>query len=235
MAIDRLELKDTADPRAVAQVLLDRIHEAQRVNSRDHLRLRSEYLAWVEGTEAQLAAMTYDAEIQTMLQTPRYRQIHALGLVNEPMLVDREGRPWPLIRAELDFQTSVLARLRDDLNRRLDRASRAVGHCTVLDTNALLHYQSPAQVVWSEVVGRSPVRLTVPLRVVEELDEKKYARRESLAAVARSILPWLEGVVGATGDPGVIRDGVTVEVLVEPGNRRRLAEPIARFSILVLN
>ena len=109
MGFDRLELKDAADPRSVAQVLLDRIHEAQRVNARDHLRLRGEYLAWVEGTEAQLSAMTHDAEILTMLQTPRYRQIHALGLVHEPMLVDREGRPWPLIRAELDLQTSILA------------------------------------------------------------------------------------------------------------------------------
>jgi hypothetical protein len=224
MVFDRLELTDTADPRAVAQVLFDRIHEAQRVNARDHMRLRGEYLAWVEGTEAQLAAMTHDAEVLTMLQTPRYRQIHALGLAPEPMLVDREGRPWPLIRAELDFQTSILARFRDDLNRRLDRASRALGHCTVLDTNVLLHYQPPAQIVWSEVVGRSPVRLIIPLRVVEELDEKKYARRDSLASVARSILPWLEKAMGPAGAPGVIRDGVTAEVLVEPGNRRRPAD-----------
>lgn len=94
----------------------------------------------------------------------------------------------------------------------------------MLDTNVLLHYQPPAQVIWSDIVGHSPVRLIVPLRVVEELDEKKYARKDALASVARSILPWLETVVAATDKPGVVRDGVTAEVLVEPASRRRVLD-----------
>lgn len=104
LELDRVRLRDGVDPAAAAQVLDDRIHEAQRVNARDHLVMRAEYLMWVEGTEGQLAWMTHDAEILTMLQTPRYHQIYEIGLAIEPMLVSREGRPWPLIRAELEFQ-----------------------------------------------------------------------------------------------------------------------------------
>jgi predicted ribonuclease YlaK len=79
------------------------------------------------------------------------------------------------------------------------------------------------------------VRLVIPLRVAEELDEKKYARRNSLASVARSILPWLEQVVGTKGDPGLVREGVTAEVLIEPAPRRRLRDADARFSIPALS
>ena len=49
----------------------------------------------------------------------------------------------------------------------------------------LLHYVPPDQVKWSKVVKSSPLRLTIPLRVIEQLDEKKYTARDDLAGRAR--------------------------------------------------
>jgi predicted ribonuclease YlaK len=60
--------------------------------------------------------------------------------------------------------------------------------------------------------------------VIEELDAKKYAQRRDLADRARRILPQLLRVVGTGGSPGELRDGVTIEVPVDPGLRRRPAD-----------
>src|SRR5262249_39392866 len=52
---------------------------------------------------------------------------------------------------------------------------------------------------WTEVIGTSPVRHAIPLRVIDELDEKKFARRGELADRARTVLAHLERLVGALG------------------------------------
>jgi len=148
-----------------------------------------------------------------MLQTPRYWQVRALD--------EASTRPWPLVEAEIRFQTGVLERLADDLDERVRRLASAPGHLTVVDTNILLEYVPPREIPWTRIVGHSQVRLVVPLRVIEELDAKKYAARRDLADRARRILPGLESVVGSGGVPGDLRDGVTIEVPVDAGSRRR--------------
>lgn len=110
-----------------------------------------------------------------------------------------------------------------DLEQRAARLSLAPGHIAVLDTHVLLHYQPPEQIPWPKVVGHPHVRLVVPLRVVEELDEKKYARRDDIADRARRLLPRLEAVLGPAGAPGELRESVTIEVPVDSGPRRRPA------------
>ena len=94
----------------------------------------------------------------------------------------------------------------------------------MIDTNILLQYQEPTKVPWRDVLSAQSVRLIVPLRVVEELDAKKYSGSKRLAERARALLPRLEALVGRDGSPGPIADGVTVEVPVEPGQRWRPAD-----------
>jgi predicted ribonuclease YlaK len=101
------------------------------------------------------------------------------------------------------------------------RAQGTSGHIAVADTNVLRHYQPPAEIDWAGVVGGSPVRLVVPLRVIEELDAKKYARRDDLAGRARSVLPILQRTMGNAGARGQLRKAVTVEVPIDPGTRFR--------------
>jgi hypothetical protein len=62
-----------------------------------------------------------------------------------------------------------------------------------------LHYQRPDSVNWTEVVGES-ARLIVPLRVLEELDAKKYeAPRPETRQAARNALSWLEQLFEGPG------------------------------------
>jgi predicted ribonuclease YlaK len=65
----------------------------------------------------------------------------------------------------------------------------------------------------------SSVRLIVPLRVVEELDAKKYGRSDVLAQRARDVLPWLEATI--LRDGGVVRADTTIEVPIDSARRER--------------
>ena len=129
-----------------------------------------------------------------------------------------------LITDEAGLQATWLDELAERLEALAKRLSAAPGKITVLDTNSLLHYWPPDQVKWREVVGEPTVRLVLPLRVVEELDEKKYTARDDLAGRARSLLSRLRRQLAETAYGPVPLDdsgAVTIEVFVDEGPRRR--------------
>jgi hypothetical protein len=214
----RLHLRDGVTPAYAAQILRDRELLSGNLGAIGGgpavaKQLRDGYTEWVEDTEAHLASLTLDADVLTMLHTERYWHIRAMD--------EATTRPWPLVDAEVRTQAGALDRLARDLSERAARATAAPGWLTVIDTNILLHYQLPSDIPWTELVREPAVRLVVPLRVVEELDAKKYARRDNLADRARRILPWLKRVVGPAGAPGELRPFVTIEVPTDPGPRQR--------------
>jgi hypothetical protein len=171
------------------------------------------YIDWVEDTEIQLSELTYGNAVVELLHTPRYWEIRRV--------VPSDTRPGPLIDGEMRYQKSALNRLRIDLETRLGRA-RDDALIAVLDAHTLLHHEPPENIPWPDIVGHSPVRLVIPLRVIEEIDAKKYSRPQWLRDRARAVLPHISDRVGLWGDPvAEIRDGVTVEVLVETGPRER--------------
>lgn len=97
----------------------------------------------------------------------------------------------------------------------------------VLDTNVLLHYQPPTQIPWRKILSEEAVRLIIPIRVVEELDEKKYLARDDLAARARGILSGLWRAVGPSAGMPRELDGqtaVTIEVPVDGDPRERTSD-----------
>lgn len=137
----------------------------------------------------QLANWTTDPETLTMLQSASYWQIRGLD--------EGTPRPWPLITAEIELQAGVLGGLLEDLRRRVAQASDGIGDPAVLDTNVLLEYLPIDAISWVDVLDSRPVRLLIPLRVIEELDAKKYSGRPDLAKRARRILPQLESLLRA--------------------------------------
>jgi hypothetical protein len=217
----RLALRPGVDPgnasSAIADCLLLAGNLAGSATGPDPVAaLRASYLEWVEATELQLAALTPDPRVIGMLRTDAHWYIRRMGR-DEP-------RPHPLVVAEIGLQAAELRRLADDLSARVQRLAGPAGHITILDANVLLEYQEPASIAWPEILNVTPVRLVVPLRVVEEIDEKKYARRDDLARRARRLLPQLEALVGPDGSPGPLRENVTIELLADPGPRDRPAD-----------
>jgi len=167
----RLRLKYGVPPAQALAVLREAAQRGQAVGHSDAAIAFNEYRAWVEGTEGQLASLTLDPATVTMLLTRRHFLIQEIG--------PNPQRLWGPLYAERDRQVAALEALAADLEARIARAQG--GEPTVLDTNTVLHYQRPDSVPWIDVIGRSPVRLVVPLRVVEELDAKKYGNNVVLA------------------------------------------------------
>jgi PIN domain len=172
------------------------------------MRTRDNYLEWVELTEIKLSELTHDRAVVEQLHTPRYWEIRRL--------VPSDARPIPLIDGECRAQRDALQGMRENLEMHVNRARSAPGHITVLDTNSLLHYQLPNSIKWPEIVGQEQVRLVIPLRVIEELDAKKWGDgSEKLRDRARALLPKLDALIGPGGAPAPLADGVTIEVPVE--------------------
>ena len=209
----RLPLKPGATPERALEILNALLAElrnlpgksAASANVWDTFRRRQQdYMTWIANAEGQLGNFTDELRIDTLLHTRGHwaiREAHA-------------QIPWPahLIESEIRLQKATLERVAEDLKRRIERAAGAAGHIAVVDTHLLLHFLPPEQVDWRKVVGVEPVRLFLPITVVDELDELKYTGKDRVRGKARAALTNLERAVGPGGSPGTVREGVTIEV-----------------------
>jgi rRNA-processing protein FCF1 len=211
-----LRLREGVDPDHAIRVLRRLIDDAVNLLGAagiEWYQVRDRYVQWIEQAESQLASITRDAGVIGSLLTDRHWQIR--NQATKPI------RPIPLVREELERQRENLADMADDLENRRQRLLSARGALTVVDTNVLLHYLPPQQIVWTEVLDQPQVRLLLPLRVIEELDAKKWGNNRRLAMRARQLLPQLDAVLQADGRPGTLRSGVTIEVALPPEPRDR--------------
>ena len=209
------------------RVLEERISASQgpiNAASDDDLK-RNLYLNWVSDTEVQLQEIFSDAELEDPILGRGYWHICAAPQSDEK-LMNR------LVREELRFQAGHpgingdpggrLGEVRTRL-RALTRLGDRPGRICVPDTNALLHYTRFDQLPWAGRIQVASVRLVIPLAVVDELDAKKYARREEFQQRARELLTLTDRYVTDSPPDGYskVREGVTVEVLPdEPGHVR---------------
>lgn len=174
----------------------------------------SRYLSTLESAEAQLRNIFSDPAAWNRLHGDNYWAIRSLASSSPRLMV--------LINGEALEQLSYIEGLMERLKQLQERIAAAPGRLAVLDTNVLLHYQPPSQVDWRAVLDADGARLVLPLRVVEELDEKKYAGRSDLADRARRLLSELWTRLEPTkGAPARLADGVTIELPVDDGPRRR--------------
>jgi hypothetical protein len=179
------------------------------------LLFRDQYLAWADTTERTLRNLLADEDVQAGLYTQRHWHIRNL--------TSGTARPAELINAEIDTQATRLRRTADALETSVARLTATPGQIVVCDTNVFLHYQRFDQVDWSGIAGTTPVRLVLPLIVIEELDAKKYAGDPGLRRRAQRVLRVLEQLLSSAHDSRVARlgDEVTLEVLDDDGHVRR--------------
>lgn len=175
---------------------------------------REEYVRWAVSAERQLGSILGRADAASLFENARHRDICS-------MPADRQLRT--LINAEVTNKVTELQEMAEELKTARARLVSGTGLPTILDTNVLMHAQRPDGIKWSAVVGE-PARLMIPLRVIEELDEKKYAKDEGRRDVARDILIWLEALFNGPGtgpvnlqDP----DRSTIEILLSDVPRYR--------------
>jgi len=186
---------------------------------------RHVYLNWVADTEVRLQEIFSDAGTEDPVLGRGYWHICSVSSSDEK-LISR------LVREELRFQAGYpgipddsggrLGEVRTRLHA-LTRLGDRPGHICVPDTNALLHYTRFDQLPWSERLGAAPVRLIIPIAVVDELDAKKYARREEFQQRARELLVLIDRYVTASPPDGYlnVQPDLTVEVLPDEAGHLR--------------
>lgn len=178
---------------------------------------QNNFLAWVGIAETQLRNVFIDPIAWERLYDERHWQIYGL--------TQASPRGIELMNTAATVQAAWLDELADRVKRLADRLVAAPGQLTVVDTHVLLHFLPPEQIDWPSVVGTPTVRLVLPLRVVEELDEKKYTARDDLADRARRLLSQLRTQLAPTaGAPTSLQAEVTIEVPVGDGPRRRTVD-----------
>lgn len=177
---------------------------------------RDEYVRWSAAAELKLCTFLTRRDAESLLETTRHRDICSMPPGNQLTV---------LINGELSAKSDDFETLATTLETALARMKLATGRPAVFDSNVLLQCLRPDQIKWREVLG-ADARLMVPLRVIEEIDAKKYGKNDRLSGVARGLLPWLEGLFPSSDcAPVSLGDGTTIEVLLEPRPRFRPEDP----------
>jgi rRNA-processing protein FCF1 len=176
---------------------------------------RNDYVRWATHTEARLESVLRRDDARAFLDTPRHRDISSSS-VGEHLTM--------MIYAELNAKQRDFQEAASYLQYHLDRMRRAPGLPIVVDSNVLIHSQRPDYVNWMEEL-KSEARVMLPLRVIEEIDAKKYSDSKRLRAHARRLLPWINGLF-PEGDLGPVRlrNDATIELLLAERPRYRPAD-----------
>jgi hypothetical protein len=178
------------------------------------------YVAWVNEIERTLRQYFVDPNIEA-LYTPRFFNIWSSGGY-VPRLSE-------VVVAEASWQAAQLDALADDLEATSSRLSSTPATLGVVDTNVFLHCVPLEDIDWSFVASGS-VRIVVPLRVVEELDNKKRDRNPDIARRARQRVRWLHDTLVSTVVRAPLKGSATIEVFVPDGYRSE--QPSADTEIL---
>jgi hypothetical protein len=168
---------------------------------------RNDYIQWATWTEARLEGLLRREDARAIFDTPRHHDISTSSL-GEHLKA--------MLYAELNAKQRDFQEIVDYLTRQVDRMRSAPGLPVVVDSNVLLQGERPDNVNWKAEL-KTDVRLIVPLRVIEEIDAKKYSDSKRLRDRARSLLPWFNGLFpDTTTGPVPIRPdkSATIEVLV---------------------
>lgn len=135
-------------------------------------------------------------------------------------------RPSPLINDEAARQVRALERLRTKVQALAALRDRA-GQVAVLDTNVLMHYQRPDEISWAEILGATPVRIILPICVIDELDDKKYTGSDKMSHRADLTIKALRQYSAdlRPGSAATLPGGTALEVFLDDPGHVRMANP----------
>ncbi len=211
-----LKLKRGVDPQLAIDLFKTLTVDAQnrRGIGHDAAAAKQQLEQWAELAEMSLTNYFTISSVLGFIHTDRFLQI---------MNMDMSGqRASATLRAELNSQADRLVEATAELQEVIKCYKAASGRPIVPDTTAVLRMKPLMTLDWSSLVDRQPARLVLPLRVVEELDAKKYGQNDEFRNVVRKLLSRLEALLDTADDPVVqVSPLLTIEVLVLPGPRHR--------------
>ena len=208
----RVRLAPGRDPNQAIGELNQLIGEMSLVLSANVANKHASYIRWSADTETKLQSILRREDAMAFFNTPRHLAI--CGMTPTMHLN-------PLLVAQLDALRYELGEAVEYLTRQRDRMGASGGLPIVTDTNVLLQCQRLDQVKWAPVVGEG-ARLMVPLRVIEEIEDKKYSDSKRLRRRARELLPWIDKhFTDGSAGPVRLAEGATIELVLAERPRYR--------------
>lgn len=178
-------------------------------------RAKSSYLQWVESASVAITNYLDDEDLLAHLRA------HGFGRIYD--LTEEDARPFPLVQHEVHLQQRRLNAVIAYLERLKPFVDRE-GSIVVPDTSAFIQGRDFREFDWTSLdVEPLPVRLVVPVLVIEELEKVKCYDRAN-GHVAGRVLKELRQVLRsiAPGDAAQLRRDVTIEAFVDEDDHRRL-------------
>ena len=230
----RVRLAPGVEPaRAIAEIKQLIGDRASVVRSRSPLvaEQRDEYVRWTTDAEVHLASVLDRRHAQAFFNSARHRDICSMPPGNQITT---------LIYAEVEALMRDMQEALDDLEGHVMRMRAGPGFPVVVDSNVLLQCQRLDNVNWKAEL-KTRARVMVPLRIIEEIDAKKYGPSKRLRSISRELLPWVDSLFpdGAPG-PVPLRDDATIELILADRPRSRpsdadeevleVAHDVARFA-----
>lgn len=214
----------------------------------ENLRGRADietYVSWVTRSDVVLRSVFSEPNLRECLYSDRFWHLFATPDTDQ---VKRSRRLNEALYAEIELQVVLFQELAVELGD-IEQLAEPAGNLLVYDTNSLMHYGAPDDIAWSTIID-PPIRLIVPLIVIDELDGKRYSGSPKMSRRARGAQIALHRLLGDSGPRRSAlpnRNGVTIEVLLdEPGHvrlprpddeildRSRFLEQIAMRSVSII-
>lgn len=193
------------------------------------------YTDAVQNTYVQLKEVFATPDLAAGMRSPTFWNLMALGNPRQStgFTADPDiARGWQdslramnyTFSAEIENQVQALTQARAELVELKKLAARP-GLPIVYDTNMLIHWRQPSEIIWREILkaqgeAGTVARLVVPLRVVDELDRQKYGEGR-LADRATNAQRYLYEALkdSGPGQPTAIRNDATLEIWVDTDER----------------
>jgi hypothetical protein len=226
-----MKLKRSADPKAVSEQIRSQLNQTHRLTAGagEATQLINDYVMWANGIQASLLAYYVTPDL-SQLFTQRYFHLH--NLMHSP-----GGRRIPeMVAAETEVQVLWLSDEAKALDDRADRfaARGRIFSIAIPDTGMFLHGSKELdRIPWSTYMGggTNEVRLVVPTKVVEELDDLKDSAPAKTKHRARIALKQLARLLDPPNTPQPLGDGVSIESFVTLDSQRDI--PSGDSDILV--
>ena len=174
------------------------------------------FLNGVEGLDAACLHSLLDGSWYENLYTPGYWAVRDLDATTP--------RPFPLLQAQANRITRWIDDALDELGRigRQDEWDPNNTPRVVFDTSALVREGEFDALDWPTLLGSRAVRLIIPILVIREMDNLKNRDPYGKArARLRRIFRFLDG---SDRGPAEIREGITVELLMNHPRYRPLTD-----------
>jgi hypothetical protein len=225
-------------PGASREGALQGLHEAANalVNASGRTDRYVGYVQWVNSTLAQLRHLIQYRDLEALLLTPRYWILVAAS----PGYTGPTTAVAALLDVELDERRREFDNAIAELRERINHWS-GVGFSVLPDTS--FYVQRPEKMEDWDIapvlpVTEEPVRIVVPMVVVDELDRLKEHSKPHTRWRAGHSLGVLDRIVGAARSPGMLkpedrsplahggipRGEVTVEIILDQPGHVRLAD-----------